>query len=519
VSIIERPRTLVESMRARIALTPDRPALVLNGLPVTYTDLDHESDRVADALTADGLTAGDRVAFLGRESERYYEVLFGCAKVGVVLVPINWRLTAGEISHVLDDSRSRLLFREKEFTAGGEAAGTEVRVLTLDGEEADAYTRWRDASHQRGDRPDPLPDDAVVQMYTSGTTGLPKGVVLAHRTFFAVRDLLAEAGLDWIDWRDGDVTLLSVPGFHIGGLWWAMQAFHAGVPAVVMPVFTPGHALRAVREQGVTTLCMVPSMLRAMLLEPGAAADDFGRIRKVVYGGSPMPAALLDRCRETLRCCDFVQIYGLTETGNTAVCLAPQDHLAGHARVGAAGRPYPGVGLKVVADDGTTAPVGAIGEVWVRSPAGMLGYWRRPEADADTLVDGWVRTGDAGCVDADGYLYLHDRIKDMIISAGENIYPAEIENALASHPSVSEAAVVGIPDERWGEAVYAFVVATPGSTPSRADLTRFLRTHVASYKLPGRYAFVDALPRNPSGKILRRELRERFWTGRDRNVN
>lgn len=516
-------RTLVESLAARAAATPDRPALVVGDRTVTYAELDRESDAVAAALAVDGVAPGARVAFLAHESERYYEVLYGCAKAGVVLVPVNWRLTAAEVAHVLADSGSRLVFRDTKWAEASLPPDLAVRVLALDGAQADTYDTydtWKAAAPPSGDSTGPVagPDDAVVQMYTSGTTGLPKGVVLAHRTFFAVRDALRGADLDWIDWRDGAVALSGVPGFHIGGLWWATQALDAGVPCVLLPAFTPGAALRAIRTRGVTTLCTVPAMLRALLGEPGVDAADFALVRKVVYGGSPMPDALLERCFTTMRC-DFAQIYGLTETGNTALCLPPEDHLPGTHRLRAAGRPYPGLAVKVVGDDGAILGAEQIGEVWLRSPARMLGYWNRPEADAETLVDGWVRTGDAGCLDADGYLHLHDRIKDMIISAGENIYPAEIENALTSHPGVADAAVVGVPDDRWGEAVYAFVAAADGAAPTPAELSRFLRERLAPFKLPSRYEFVEALPRNPSGKILRRELRERFWRDRDRNVN
>ncbi|WTW99116.1 long-chain-fatty-acid--CoA ligase [Streptomycetaceae bacterium NBC_01309] len=515
-----RPRTLPDSLARRVAATPDATAFVTADRRVTYADLDHASEQVAAALTADGIKPGSRVAHLGRESERYYEVLLGCAKAHVVLVPVNWRLTAPETGHILGDSEAQLVFCDREFADSGIPAGTAARVLALDDAGPDGYQAWKEAAPCRTDAAPPAgPDDPVVQMYTSGTTGLPKGVVLAHRSFFAVRHALADAGLDWIDWRADDITLLSVPGFHIGGLWWAAQALDEGVPVVLMPAFTPGAALRAIREHAVTTLCMVPAMLRAVLGEPGTAAADFARIRKVVYGGSPMPEALLARCVEVMGC-EFAQIYGLTETGNTAVCLPPRDHAPGAPRLRAAGRPYPGFAVKVVGDDERALAPGEIGEVWLRSPARMLGYWHRPDADAETLVGDWIRTGDAGFLDADGYVHLHDRVKDMIISAGENIYPAEIENALAAHPGVADAAVIGVPDDRWGEAVHAFVVAAdPGSPPAPADLSRFLRGRLAPFKLPARYVFVESVPRNPSGKALRRELRAPYWRDRERNVN
>jgi acyl-CoA synthetase (AMP-forming)/AMP-acid ligase II len=362
------------------------------------------------------------------------------------------------------------------------------------------------------------PDDPVAQIYTSGTTGLPKGVVLPHRSFFAIRDALARDGLDWIDWRPGDVNLVCVPGFHIGGLWWAVQAFNAGVTNVALRMFTSRQALEEIRRHRVTTTCLVPAMLQLLLAERSVSTADFASLRKVVYGGSPIAEALLARALDLIGC-EFAQIYGLTETGNTAVCLPPDQHVPGSPRLAAAGRAYPGVELRVVAPDGTPLPPDEVGEIRIRTPARMLEYWQLPDATAATLVDGWIRTGDAGLIDADGYLYIRDRIKDVIIVAGENVYPAEIENALSRHPAVAEAAVVGVPDERWGEGIHAFVAFRDGAAATPRELMLALRGSVADFKLPTSYEFIDRLPRNPSGKVLRRELRDRFWQHTARKVN
>ncbi|GAA0599189.1 fatty acid--CoA ligase [Kutzneria viridogrisea] len=494
-------RTLAEVLDTHARTRPDAIALVFRDRQISYAELRAMSNRVANTLLARGISRGSRIAHLGKDSEHFYALLFGAARIGAVLVPINWRLAAAEVEHILHDSGARLLFADH-----------------LDGVKLAEFEQWCAAAPEDEVSIAVGTDAPVVQMYTSGTTGLPKGVVLAQRSFFAVRDLLARAELDWIDWRAGDRSLVALPGFHIGGLWWAVQGFTAGITNVIMPAFTSTEAVELIRELGVTTTCMVPSMLRLVANEPGSSTEDFASLRKVVYGGSPISETLLGQCMAAFDC-EFAQIYGLTETGNTAVCLPPEDHRLGGPRLRAAGRPYPGVSVRVADRTGNSLPVGEVGEVHLCSPANMLGYWNNPESTEDTLVAGWVRTGDAGYLDGDGYLYIHDRIKDMIIVAGENVYPAEVENVVCRHSAVAEAAVIGVPDDRWGEAVHAFVVLKPEHAVTARELAQFVNGSLAAFKAPLRYEFVDDLPRNPSGKILRRQLRDRFWRGRSRLVN
>ncbi|MFG2193631.1 fatty acid--CoA ligase [Streptomyces sp. NPDC048639] len=506
------------------ARQPDRTALVCEGREVTYGQLHHESNRSAHALLAAGVGRGSRVAYLGKESEHYYEVFFACAKTGAVLVPINWRLTSAEVDHILRDSGAELLFVEREFSGSAEEARaglpSEPRIVPLDGDEerGAGFREWKSGQPADDLAAGAAPEDPIAQIYTSGTTGLPKGVVLPHRSFFAIRDLLAEHDLDWIDWKPEDRSLISIPGFHVAGIWWAMQGFNAGVTNVAMRMFAAHDAVRLIREERITTTCAVPAMLQMMLAEPGAGPEDFTSLRKVTYGGSPISETLMTQCMEILGC-ELGQLYGLTESGNTALCLPPSDHVAGSPRMRAAGKPYPGVRVRVVDSDGKQVATGTIGEICLRTPAVMLEYWGMKEATDETLADGWLRTGDAGYVDADGYVYVCDRIKDTIIVAGENVYPAEVENALCKHPAVAEAAVIGVPDERWGEGALAFIVLRPGMEAKPRELKLFLRDRIAEFKSPQRYEFIERVPRNPSGKILRRELREEFWAGRDRMVN
>ncbi|MGN9769155.1 AMP-binding protein, partial [Micromonospora sp. SD12] len=394
-------RTLVDVARRHAAQQPDAVAMICEGRRVDYATLHRVSNQVARGLQAAGLRPGDRIAWLGRESEHFYDLFFGAAKAGVVLVPINWRLAAGEVEHILRDSGAALLFVDADSAVVAEKLAPELpmlrQVVALDsgGVARAGFAAWVSAQPDANVLTRVTPDTPLVQMYTSGTTGLPKGVVLAHRSFFAVRDALASAELNWLDWGPGDVSLVGMAGFHIGGLWWATQGFVAGVPNVVMREFTTAGAVELIRTLRVTTAILVPAMLRLLLVEPGVTRADFASLRKVVYGGAPISAALLARCIEGFGC-EFAQIYGLTETGNTAICLPPADHTPESGKMQAAGRPYPGFEVKVADDKGNPLPAGEVGEVWLRTPAAMVEYWNMPEATAKTLVDGWVVTGDAG---------------------------------------------------------------------------------------------------------------------------
>ncbi|TMU98593.1 long-chain-fatty-acid--CoA ligase [Streptomyces sp. DASNCL29] len=507
--------TLGDVAAHHAAQRPDHTAIHCQGRRMSYGELHCESNRTAHALRAHRATAGSRIGYLGRESEHYYTLALGCAKSESVLVPVNWRLTATEVDHILRDSGVEILFVEDEFMSTAADVAPQLpklrTVVRLDdgGAPGDGFRTWQ-AGHPdddlvlRSDRNTP-----VIQLYTSGTSGLPKGVVLGHRTFFAFTEEMRRLGEAWIDWRPDDVSLISFPGFHTAGMGWFMHGFTAGATNVIMRIFVSEEAVRLIRELGVTTTFIAPAMLQMLLDEPGVDRETFRTLRKVAYGAAPIPTALLERCLDVMGC-EFAQIYASTETGSVAACLPPADHKPGSSLLASAGRACPGNELKIIDRDGHPLPAGEIGQVCVRTPTSLLEYWQLPQATQELMVDGWLLMGDAGYLDEDGYLYLCDRVNDTIIVAGQNIYPAEVEKALAEHPAVADVAVIGVPDERWGEAVQACVALRPGREATPRELMISLRGRVADFKIPTRYIFIDHVPRNPSGKLLRRQLRDGY---------
>lgn len=497
---------------------PDRPALREQNRSQTYCELEHKTAKIASMLLDAGLHKGDRIAWIGKNSDLYFSLFYGAARVGIVMVPIGWRLAPAEWEYIVNDTKAKLLFTGAGFDGVGDSlAGKIPHVGRVIGE---AEARAMIAASTASDFVPAGPDDAVLQLYTSGTTGNPKGAVLSNRNLFALRKHAEGSDQAYTKWDDDEVVLVAMPCAHIGGTGLGIMAIASGLPALVLAEFTPDGVFDAIENSGVTRLFIVPAALHIMLQQPRCTSVDYSRLKYILYGAAPMPLELLRQCIKVFNA-EFIQVYGMTETTGSIVMLPPEDHDPnGNARMRSAGKALPGVELRIVDGAGSDLPCGEVGEIWTRSSNNMTGYWNLPDATATTIADGgWIRTGDAGYLDEDGYLFIHDRVKDMIISGGENVYPAEVESAIFGHPDVLEVAVIGVPDEKWGEAVKAVCVAKAGSIIDPENVIGWARERIAGFKVPRSIDVIAALPRNASGKILRKDLRAPYWEGRERQVN
>ena len=495
--------TFAQILREHAGARPQAPALSFEGETFDFADLHARSSRAANALAALGVRAGDRVAALAKNRPEFFELIFACSQIGAIFVGLNWRLAAPEIAAILRDALPRVVFVEED-----------LRRLLGDAAPAIAFGEPYESLREKAPAQDAgfvgAPDDPLLLLYTSGTTGLPKGVTLTNRGMAYTRRLATEA---W-GMRPQSVNLVAMPMFHIGGCGYGSSTMMAGGHTVLMREVNPARAVELIAAHRVTHAFFVPTVVQALLQVEGIETADLSSLQLLMYGASPIGDVLLRRALQRLKC-NFMQAYGMTESSGTVVVLTPQDHDPDGPRAGllkSCGRALPWVELKVV-DPSTLAEAetGKVGEIWLRTPMLMRGYWGNPEATREAITrDGWFRTGDAAYLDADGYVYLFDRFKDMIVSGGENVYPAEIENVLNAHPAVREVGVIGARHEKWIETPVAIVVLKPGFAADEAALIAFTRERLAHFKCPTRVRFAESLPRNASGKLLKREMRRLF---------
>ncbi|WP_395647634.1 fatty acid--CoA ligase [Terricaulis sp.] len=524
-------RTLADAPRVHGRDRPDARAFHFEGRESSYADFDRHTAQVANGLAALGVKHGSRIAYLGKNSDRYFEILYGAARIGAVLAPVNWRLAEPEVLYITNDAEAEVVFVDSHCAPLLARISPELsrlrKIIAMDpGSSWDAYEAWRDSQSTADRQVAVAREDAAIQLYTSGTTGRPKGVVLKHSSFSAFNE---HAGtnpgafghdMDWNYWDTDDVSLVAMPVFHISGTGWGIVGVYSGAFTVVLREFDNAAVIEAVRRFKVSKTVLVPTTIQMMLDYPDLRPDDFASMTDFLYGASPIPLDLLERAVKVFNC-GFVQLYGMTETCGAVTYLPREDHRPGNPRMRSAGKTIPGAEIRILDPESDTAfPPGKTGEICIRAPGTMLGYWKQEDETARVIRDGgWVRSGDAGFMDEDGYVFIQDRVKDMIVSGGENVYPAEVENAMHGCPHIAEVAVIGVPDPKWGEAVKAVVVLKAGASEDAQAILDFTRTRIAGFKMPKSIDFVAALPRSATGKILKKELRAPYWAGKDRQVN
>jgi acyl-CoA synthetase (AMP-forming)/AMP-acid ligase II len=511
---------LPDFLAARASSRPDAPCWIFGERTWTWDEAYQSVRRVAGALRADGVQRGERVAILDKNNPAVLQVLLGGCLIGAATTVVNWRLAGDELDYVINDCGAEVLLVGHELLDQFNSVRdrlSHVRKVVIIGGEQDDYESWLNAGEPLDRDPAVPPDDICVVMYSSGTTGRPKGVQLSQRAMVEH----SVNGLGETTYQDGDMLMVAMPMFHVGGTSYALLAPVVGVPGYIVPE-VDGALLAKAMMAGCTHVFLVPAVVAALIAAGPQVMALFSKLKAFGYGAAPMPTTVLRAALEAWPNTKFQQVYGMTEFGGVITVLNDAAHRdeAHPERLVSAGLPVKNAEMRIV-DPVTLTDVaaGQRGEVWFRTPQATAGYLGKPEATAELITaDGWVRTGDLGRVDDDGFLFIEDRIKDMIITGGENVYSPEVERVLAEHPAVAEIAIIGIPDDRWGEAVKAVVAFKPGHSATADELIAFGREHLAHYKVPSSIDVVEALPRNPSGKILKRDLRQPYWNENQRQV-
>lgn len=507
--------------RVQASIRGGEVAFWCNDEETTFTELDNRSNQVGNGLTALGIERNQRVGYLAKNTALYYEIMYGCAKTRSVINAVNTRLAAPEVQFILSDAQVSVLFVGPEWFSMVEEIKDECphlqHIITVEGSQEGwpEYVSWRDGQDASAPVDKTLDQDDVIQLYTSGTTGLPKGVMLTNANY---ESFMAQAGsLQWAGYQAGETVMNAMPLFHVAGVNAGLLATAQGAKTVVLPEINPAQILDLIESQKINHAFWVPAVILMLSQMPDFRERDYSTLKQVFYGASPITEDLLTTAVEVMGA-QFTQLYGLTETVGGGTYLPPEAHDPSWGKLRSCGVPYPTTIIRCVDSDGNSVPTGDVGEIVIQSGFVMKGYWNRPEATEDAIRNGFFHTGDAGYFDEDGFLFIHDRVKDMIVSGGENVYPAEVENAIFGHPDIADVAVIGIPDEKWGEAVKAIIVAKEGTNPTAESVIAWARERIAGYKCPKSVDYIEALPRNPSGKILRKDLREPYWAGQERRV-
>jgi len=498
----------------------------MDGVKIDYATADRLANRFANSLAAIGLTKGDRVAYVSKNSIEMVIMYYGCSKAGVIPVPLNYRLAPPEMLYIINDAACKTVFSEAEFIPGLDTVKSEFNsaeqfISVGTDEDFEGWTAYSNWLGEDDSDPEVAIEESeqVYQMYTSGTTGHPKGAMISHRNVdqnIQMVTLHATLGVGQ------DRNLIVAPMYHAAAALTVMTMVNMGSTLVILAEFDPVDVVDKLEQERITMSTLVPAMIQACLVHvPDLAERDLSCLNRITYGASPIAQETLQAGMEKFGC-DFNQGFGMTELTCLASTLTPEVHRRAaegdtHLLL-SAGRAVSGTEIIIADDNDNEVPRGSVGEILVKGPHVMMGYWNKPEATEKTLRGGWMHSGDAAYMDEEGFIYIQDRIKDMIVSGAENIYPAEIESVLFEHPAVADAAVVGIPDEKFGEAVLALLVLKQGESVDAETIEAFCRERLAGYKIPRQVEFIDEMPRNASGKVLKRELREPYWEGVERRV-
>ena len=512
-------------MRSMARRNPDGTAIVFEDKSFTWKQANERINRLGNALLSLGLAKGDRVAIFAQNSHRYAEIYFALAKTGLISVPINWLNTAREAAYILDHSEAKAVIVDEQYLPLIGSLGSQLQSLKhliRMGEGGAGGLDYESllAQHSSAEPAvEVLPDDLRALVYTSGTTGMPKGCMTTHRqSLSSFANLLIEIPVPL-----EQPTLLPVPFFTGFGAHLCLDAPYSRSTMVILKRFQPTAVFEAIERYRIAHMCLVPTMITALCNAPDIGNYDLGSLRLIIYGGSPIAPTVLKRAMAALPC-GFCQVFGTAEAGGLVAYLTPADHALDGSeikekRLLSTGREALYAEIRLVDDNGAEVPSNEPGEVIVRSESSFSGYWKMPEKTAETIRDGWVYTGDVAYRDEDGYIFIADRKKEMIVSGGVNIYPAEIEAVLYAHPAVAQAAVIGVPDPHWGEAVKAVIELKKGAQTTPEQIIDFCKERLSGYKKPKSVEFVESLPVSSSGKVAKRELRERYWQGQVRRVN